>query len=173
MPEDLVLTIIARDRPGVVEDIARVVSDHSGNWIDSALSRLGGEFTGILRITVPEHNTEPLIRALEGLAARGITVAWRADEDTPPVSGTRARLTFAGRDHADIVHDVCHVLASRKVNVENLRSEVIPATADADPVFSATAEVILPTDLDVDDLRDALELAGNANHVEIVLKENG
>ena len=48
MQTPLVMTIIGPDRTGLVESVARVVADHGGNWLESRMSRLGGEFAGIL-----------------------------------------------------------------------------------------------------------------------------
>ena len=53
MPTPLVMTIIGPDRTGLVESVARVVAEHGGNWLESRMSRLGGEFAGILRIELP------------------------------------------------------------------------------------------------------------------------
>ena len=49
----LVMTIIGPDRTGLVESVARVVADHGGNWLESRMCRLGGDFAGILRIEIP------------------------------------------------------------------------------------------------------------------------
>jgi glycine cleavage system regulatory protein len=47
------MTIIGKDRTGLVESIARVVAENGGNWLESRMCRLGGQFAGILRIHVP------------------------------------------------------------------------------------------------------------------------
>ncbi len=49
----LVMTVIGPDRPGLVESVATLVSQHGGNWLESRMSRLGGQFAGILRIEMP------------------------------------------------------------------------------------------------------------------------
>ena len=171
MPEELVLTVISRDRPGVVETVAEVVSDHSGNWIDSAMSRLGGEFAGILRISVPTRCKDALVAALPKLAEKDISVTWRASEGDSSIDGPRAHLTLTGQDHAGIVRDVTQVLAAQGVSVDNLRTEVFTGSMSGEAMFSADAEIILPGSLDVDDLRDALELLANDIMVDIDLQE--
>ena len=40
----LVMTVIGRDRPGLAEVIGRRAAGHSGNWLESRMCRLGGEF---------------------------------------------------------------------------------------------------------------------------------
>ena len=48
----LILTIIGEDKPGIVESLAEVIADHSGNWLESSMSHLAGKFAGILRVGV-------------------------------------------------------------------------------------------------------------------------
>ena len=48
MQKQLVLTILADDQQGVVEQIASIIINHKGNWTQSSMSRLGGKFDGIL-----------------------------------------------------------------------------------------------------------------------------
>ena len=71
---DIVLTAIARDRPGVVESLAEVISKHSGNWVDSSMAQLGGEFAGIVMVEVPSANAAKLEGALSALDKKGIDV---------------------------------------------------------------------------------------------------
>jgi glycine cleavage system regulatory protein len=55
MQISLVLTLIAADRTGLVESVARVVAECGGNWLESRMCKLGGEFAGILRIEIPSE----------------------------------------------------------------------------------------------------------------------
>ena len=43
------MTVIGPDRTGLVETIAGLVTEHGGNWLESRMCRLGGEFQLILR----------------------------------------------------------------------------------------------------------------------------
>ena len=51
----LILTVIGDDRPGLVERLSSVVSQHQGNWLESSMSHLSGKFAGIVRM----HVTRP------------------------------------------------------------------------------------------------------------------
>ena len=62
---DLVLTLIGPDHPGIVEAIAEPIARHGGNWLESRMCRLGGEFAGILRIHVEAGREQELLGALE------------------------------------------------------------------------------------------------------------
>lgn len=56
----LVMTVIGHDRPGLVDLVAGLVAEHGGNWLESRMCRLGGEFAGILRIHVPAEKEAAL-----------------------------------------------------------------------------------------------------------------
>lgn len=103
------MTIIGPDRTGLVESVAQVVADHGGNWLESRMCRLGGEFAGILRVHVPSERRAALEAALSKLT--GLAIVVRSDESAnhgaafreprnaavptassggvPPVEGTR------------------------------------------------------------------------------------
>ena len=68
----LVMTIIGPDRTGLVESVARVVAEHGGNWLESRMCRLGGEFAGLLRIEIPAEKKSPLLAALQELQKDGL-----------------------------------------------------------------------------------------------------
>src|SRR5438445_13035669 len=80
MPRSLVMTVIGQDRPGLVGSVAGLVAEHGGNWLESRMSRLGGQFAGILRVEVPAEQEPALVASLKGLAAQGLTVVVQPDQ---------------------------------------------------------------------------------------------
>jgi len=171
MSKTYVLTALSHDRPGVVEKIAQVIADHSGNWIESAMARLGGEFAGILRVTVPEESIPGLEKALFDLSSDGITVLWQHDSPQVEPAGRNAKFELTGQDHTGIVRDITHVLTQHGVSVDRLDTSVFSGSMSGEAMFSAAADIVLPQDLDLDDLRDALELIASDIMVEIELAE--
>jgi len=153
----IVMTAIARDRPGVVESLAKVISEHSGNWVDSSMAQLGGEFAGIVMVDVPASHAAKLEKALSALDSKGIDVTVHQAVASTPPTGTHAKLEVTGLDHIGIVLEVTHTLASRGVSIDEFSSSVSRGSMGAEPMFSAQADIILPDDLSVDDIRNALE----------------
>jgi glycine cleavage system regulatory protein len=78
MPTSLVLTVLGEDRPGLVEALSHIIAAHEGNWLESRMAHLAGQFAGILRASVPEGNATALLTALQGLAEHGLQVVVRA-----------------------------------------------------------------------------------------------
>jgi glycine cleavage system regulatory protein len=145
MQVPLVMTIIGPDRTGLVEAVARVVAEHGGNWLESRMCRLGGEFAGILRIELPLEKRQTLIDALKTLQGRGLTVVVRPGEASPAaMPGRPAKLEIVGHDRPGIVREITRALAGAGVNVEDFSSEIVSAPMSGEPLFKAVARLQLP-----------------------------
>jgi glycine cleavage system regulatory protein len=145
MQVPLVMTIIGPDRTGLVESVARVVAEHGGNWLESRMCHLGGEFAGILRIELPVEKRQALIDALQTLQGRGLAVVVRPGEATAAaMPGRQARLEIVGHDRPGIVRQITHALAGAGVNVEEFSSECVSAPMSGETLFKAVARLQLP-----------------------------
>ena len=166
----LVMTVIGEDRTGLVESVARLVADHGGNWLESRMCRLGGEFAGILRVHVPAERRAALEQALSGLP--NLTVVVRADESAgTPAPRQLASLEVVGHDRPGIVREVSGALAAEGVNVEELVTECTSAPMSGEPLFQARAKLLLPAGTTVSGLRQSLEQAVTGLTVEVTLVE--
>lgn len=169
----LVLTAIGADKPGLVELLSQTVTDHGGNWLESRMSHLAGQFAGILRVSVPESRVDELRAALERLDAQGLRTVVEVSAEAAQGSIEESAgwepitLEFVGHDRPGIVRDVSRALASRSVNVEELRSEFTSGAMSGEALFKATARLRLPTGLEVEDLRASLEEIANDLMVDV------
>ncbi len=172
MQRMLVMTIIGPDRPGLVESVAQLVTGYGGNWLESRMSRLGGQFAGILRVEVPEEKEAPLLRALEGLKAQGLTVVAQGDQPPPLTSGARTNLLeVVGQDRPGIVNQISRALAKHDVNVEDLHTECGSAAMSGETLFKARARLSIPPSCDIAELRNELEKIAADLIVEISLAD--
>src|SRR5438105_1069714 len=106
------MTIIGGDRPGLVESVARAVAEQGGNWLESRMSRLGGQFAGILRVEVPAENERKLISGLQALSGQGLTVVVHPDESATQPTAVRINLLeIVGQDRPGIVSQISRTLA--------------------------------------------------------------
>ena len=164
MRNTLVLTVLAADRTGLVELLAERIVAAGGNWEESRMARLAGQFAGILRVTCDAHRCDELSAALRALDAFGLQVTVRgasSDRSHSDAPGARIQLQLTGADRPGIVRDISRVLAERGVNVEELESEVSSAPMSAEPLFTARARLLVPPGVALGDLRSGLEgLAG-------------
>lgn len=158
MQNHLVFTVIAKDKPGVVETLADTIAAAGGNWIDSSMARLGGEFAGIVRVAVPEGASAALKSALTGLAKDGIDTTLRTeDEKAAEIAGTSAHLDVMSQDHPGILRDITHVLSEHGVSIEHLETAVVSGSMQGEALFKASADLRLPSGLSPAQLSEALQ----------------
>jgi glycine cleavage system regulatory protein len=163
------MTIIGPDRTGLVESVARIVADHGGNWLESRMCRLGGEFAGILRVHVPSEQRQALEQAL--LKLPGLSVIVKGDEPRAGESAMRlASLEVVGHDRPGIVREITRALAAHGVNVEELATECLSAPMSGEPLFQARAKLRLPAAVTIPALRLALESVASDLTVEVKLE---
>ena len=152
------MTIIGRDRPGLVDLVAGLVAGHGGNWLESRMSRLGGHFAGILRLKVPALQQASLTEALTALTAQGLSVVCHADApEATPGQPASARLELMGQDRPGIVSQISHALACHGVNVEELTTECCSAPMSGETLFKAQARLYVPESCHLNELRNELE----------------
>jgi glycine cleavage system regulatory protein len=173
MRAQLVLTLIGRDRPGLVEALAVTIAGHGGNWEESRMARLAGKFAGILRVTIPLDGAAALTAALQGLEREGLTIAVEGSELSPAEpGGRRLRLELLGNDRAGIVRDISSTLAARKVNVEELDTTCEEAPMGGGQLFRAEAVLYAPSAVALEELRSTLESLADDLMVELSLVES-
>ena len=166
------MTVIGPDRPGLVDSLAGIVAEHGGNWLESRMSRLGGQFAGILRAQVPVEQESNLLRALKQLEREGLTVVVYPDRPEPEQSTrTMVFLEIIGQDRPGIVHQISHALARHGVNVEELNTECISAAMSGETLFKAQAKLNIPESCNLAVLRSELEKIAADLIVDLTLKE--
>ena len=169
----LVMTVIGSDRPGLVQMVAARVADHGGNWLESRMCRLGGQFAGILRVEVAGGRRDELVNALRTLEVDGLRVIIHAEGGAVPaagVAGTLATIELVGQDRPGILRSVSGVFAAHGVNVEELVSERVNAPMDGGVLFQARATVLVPPNVKLAAVRGDLEKIASDLMVDLKLE---
>ena len=156
MQTTLVMTLIGPDRTGLVEAVASTVAGHSGNWLESRMSRLGGEFAGILRVEVPEDKKSALLDTLQKIS--GLRVIVGAGEPAVSLKNAReSRIEIIGQDRPGIVREISAALARAGVNVEEFVSDVTSGAMSGEQLFKASIRLQIPKGCDALALKKELE----------------
>jgi glycine cleavage system regulatory protein len=172
MQRSLVMTVIGRDRPGLVDSVASLVAEHGGNWLESRMSRLGGQFAGIVQVEVPSDRERALTDALRNLGAQGLKVEVHPDPSPRPArEGPLTVLELVGQDRPGIVRQISHALARFQVNVEELHTECASAAMSGETLFKARALLDIPQSCNPAELRAELEKIAADLIVEISLQQ--
>ncbi|MEV4659006.1 ACT domain-containing protein [Micromonospora sp. NPDC049301] len=161
---ELAITVIGRDRPGIVADVAEVLARLGANLTDSTMTRLRGHFAMTLICTGPA--AAEVEAALAPLAAEGQLLATvRAvtpDGEVAPV-GEPYVLAVHGSDRMGIVAAMTRVLVDAGGNVTDLSTRL------AGSLYVVLAEVELPAGV-IDGLTDRLHRTAGELGVEVTLR---
>ena len=166
----LVITVFAPDKAGQVERIAQCIAEHGGNWLESRMSRMAGQFAGILRVGVPAEAHDGLVEALHRLAPEGIRVLIAESGIEQSCTWKPIAMDLMGNDRPGIVRDITRVLTEQGVNLERLVTEVRPAPMSNEPLFHAEAILAVPLTLSLQVLQERLETLADELVVELRLR---
>ena len=172
MTTTLVLTLIGRDQPGLVRVVATAIAEHGGNWLESRMCRLGGEFAGIVRLEIDAARADGLAAALRSLAGLRVDVTRETAGGTNE-GGAPARLAaldLVGSDRPGILREVSGVLAAHGLNVEDLASERVEAPMGGGKLFQLRAVASVPAGVELAKVRADLEKIAADLMVELKLE---
>jgi glycine cleavage system transcriptional repressor len=161
---ELAITVIGRDRPGIVADVAEVLARLGANLSDSTMTRLRGHFAMTLICAGPAG--AEVEAALMPLAAEGQLLA-TVREVTPdsvvaPV-GDPYVMAVHGSDRMGIVAAMTRVLVDAGGNVTDLSTRL------AGSLYVVLAEVELPAGV-ADTLAAKLHRTAAGLGVEVTLR---
>lgn len=165
----LIMTVLGSDRPGLVNSLADTVALHGGNWLESRMARLAGQFAGIVRIECPSNAVDALLHELHDPGIPGLTVQAVREEaaDAPP------RRTLAveviGHDRPGIVRELSAAIASAGGNFEELTTGLESAPMSGHAMFRAHGVVSIPEDARPDAVTAAIESLGGDLTVDILV----
>lgn len=169
---DLVLTLLGPDHPGIVDSVSEVVAAHGGNWLDSRMAHLAGKFAGVLCVEVPEDRADELEAELGRLAVGGLTIIVERSVPDALVRQHAMEIDLLGLDRPGLVHEISALLASHRINMEDLTTHRSLAAHSGDSMFQAHVRVVIPEDVDVALVRHGLERLADDLMVEIRLVED-
>jgi glycine cleavage system transcriptional repressor len=152
----LVISALGSDRPGIVRDITRPVTDQRGNIVDSRMTILGGEFA-ILMLVEGSWDTiakiEAMLPNLESRLDLAITskrTTLRSEQ--PPALTYQA--TVIAIDHPGIVHHLAAFFSQHGINIQSLHTDSQPAPHTGTPTFSAHLVITVPATQHIGQLRE-------------------
>lgn len=156
MHTTLILTVLGPDHPGLVQALSEVLNQQQGNWTESRMVHLGGQFAGLLQVALPREQVAHLKAALDQLQTRGLQVLIAETLEAPPITAT-LNIKVLGLDRPGIIRDITTQLASLKVNIEELFSEQRPAPMSGGTLFFAALTLSLPVDVSAEQVQTKLE----------------
>ena len=146
----IALTFIGRDRPGIIAEVSRILSETGCNIEDTTMTLLEGEFAMILIASIPGPGLEKRLRqAFKRLEARWKLKSFWKTFPREPVrgekhpAGTQTHIvSVIGKDRTGIVYETSRILAKHNLNITDLNSKLLGEAGRT--VFTMILEADIP-----------------------------
>lgn len=173
--EKIIITLFAKDRPGVIRELSDTVLANKGNWLESSLSRLCGQFAGIVHLEIaPEHKSD-LLAAFDKLVQTGINITVQqfqdVEADVESDSFEALQILVEANDRPGIVEEIATALADEDINIENMDTECESASMAGYNLFRAHMFLALPEGMTEDQLEQIMENVSDDLMVSVLVDE--
>lgn len=169
-----ILSILGRDRPGIVAAVSRVLYEQNCNIENVSQTMLQAEFAGIFVVSMPNGSTAgDLHRALEArLLPLALTVLAKPCELGEEACSVKACepfvITTRGPDRKGLVADISEVVARHGVNITNLQAVFKGGDEPGDNIM--IYEVDVPTTVDPQALAADLRARAEALQLDLIIQ---
>lgn len=153
----MVLTIIGKDQPGIVDDLAKAVATANGNWLRSSFCQLSGHFAGFVEIILPKDNHNQLVADCHALSSLQITLVPAHQNDEQTQNSKQVLLKVTGNDRAGIIKDVTGALKTFDINIVELQTSCEGAPNWGSPLFTANIGIQTANTFETSKLKTAIE----------------
>ncbi len=156
MKNYLVVSALGEDRPGLVNELSRVILDCDCGIVDSRMTVLGGEFAILLMVQGNWNTLTKLEMQLKRLEQTlGMTIVTKRTEgrtldgDVLPYAVEVVAVNQPG-----IVHHLASFFANRSINIEDMVTRSYSAPHTGTPMFSVNLAVGIPATTHIAMLRE-------------------
>ena len=157
MQEYLVISAIGEDKPGIINALSKVATEHQCNILDTRMTVLGGEFALLMMISGDGSAIDSAQTAISPVADKlGLTTILKRTR--PRTSGTTSRpyrIEVVAIDHPGIVAEIAGFFSTREMNIEEMETGAYAAAHTGTPMFSLEMTVNIPGTIPVAGLKDA------------------
>ncbi|MEM9446090.1 MAG: ACT domain-containing protein [Verrucomicrobiota bacterium] len=173
MQNSIVMTVIGPDSSGIVDRLASMVREEGGNWLESRLIHLGGQFAGVVRVDIPKESEEAFKGRIAGLKTYGLKVEIHEDQqEVVPESNARViDIELIGQDRPGIISQIAGALTEMGANIEELNSQCVSAAMSGEELFEAEITITVSPDCSLEIVRERLEKIASDLMVDLEFDE--
>ncbi|MBF0359219.1 MAG: amino acid-binding protein [Magnetococcales bacterium] len=168
------LTIFGKDRPGIVAQVTRVLFETGCNIADSSMTRLGGEFTIMLVLSLPDgfspsDLSKQLLPVVNEMALHHHIREIDSDPALNPNPTQPEReciISVLGADQPGIVYRVAAAIQETGGNVSDLYTQVIGSSER--PIYTMIIETEYSSNIEA--IQERLDQLETELQVEISIR---
>jgi len=167
MKNYIILFLVGKDRPGIVDDVSTFLYERGANIEDSRMAVMGGRFSITMLFSCDSGQLESIRVDLDDLRKLGFEISLHEADDpgaAPQRAGLPLKLEVVSMDHPGIVQRVVSILHHHNVNIQNLDTRITNAPLSGAPLFDLTIEASIPADRPLSEVKEELQqLAAEMN----------
>ena len=158
--QNVIITLVGKDQPGLVETVATYVYQANGNWLSSNLSKMAGQFAGIVQVQLPHDKiqlVEEKIDSLEHLqCVIKVDDSVHNDEQLSQIS-----VDVMGNDKPGIVQEISAARAQSRASVVKMQTSCEPAPNWGGNLFKAHITATIDNKVEMEHVTEQLEAIAN------------
>ena len=156
---NFVVTLLGRDRLGIVESFSSAVANHGGTWCESRVLQVDDQFGGVFHAIIPAGSADQFESDLRDAFAHDFTLGVVRSGSTPASAAARSRFrvrVLCG-DRQGLLHDFAQLCTAREINILELQTNLRQAPMSGLKMFEISALCEAATDVDVPAFSEAVE----------------
>ncbi len=158
--EQLVISAIGTDRPGIVNEISHLITRNKGNIDDSRMTVLGGEFAIILLISAITADLDNIAQILEQQSSvlKLNIISKRAGKEVLEEQFSDNRIPYIVEvlaiDNPGIVYKLADFFSRQQINIQSMQTNRYPAPHTGTLMFAIDMIITIPQRINISELRD-------------------
>ena len=165
---NLILSAIGSDRPGIVSEISGVITSHGGNVEESRMSILGSGFAIIMLVSVSPDWAESLEVALK--AINDLIIITKPTKTKEARENIKCQIDLSGADNEGIVKILSKYLAGKSINILEMQTHISNAPITGTPLFNLQTITEIPENFNITNIQS--DLSSIANKLGVDIKVN-
>ena len=162
----IVITMVGKDRSGLVDALAKHIYAQGGNWLASNFARMAGQFAGFVEVHVPQDKHDDLINSLDSLDGISVQSVSASDEINQGPSDSLV-VSVMGNDKPGIVQEITTILHQFNLSIVSMDSCCESAPNWGSLMFKANIVIDVPEGFETESVAEALEGVANDLVVDI------
>ena len=152
----LVLSALGKDRPGIIDQLSKIILEYDCNIVDSRMTVLGGEFAILMMLEGNWNSLAKLESSLPEMQAnlQLIIISERTEERSSDDEVMPYMVEVVSLDHPGIVHSLAGFFSERNINIEDLVTDTYAAAHTGTRMFSVHMSIGVPAAIHIATLRD-------------------
>lgn len=163
----IILFLVGKDRPGIVDDLSTLLYKRGANIEDSRMATMGSRFSIMMLFSCAPEQLEVIGADLDDLRERDFEISLHEADDpgaVPRQAGLPFKLEVVSMDHPGIVQNVVSILHGHNVNIRNMDTRITSAPLSGAPLFDLILEASVPADRSIAGVKEELmKLAAEMN----------